>query len=58
VIEQNAARAELAHCLSVVAHEEHRASFTSDVFHLAEAFLLERRVADSEHFVDEKNLGL
>ena len=35
-----------------------RAALARDVAHLAEALLLERRVADRQHLVDEQDLGL
>ena len=58
VLEQNAAGAKLANCLRVVADEENSPTFAGDVFHLAEAFLLKRSIADGEHFIDEKNFRL
>ena len=42
-----------------MADEEHGASFFArHLAHLAEAFLLERRVANGEHFVDDENFRI
>ena len=42
----------------VVADEQHRPALAHDVAHLPEALLLERRVADGEHLVDDQDLRL
>ena len=57
-LEQYSPSAELSNRLSVVRNEEHGPSLLRHIFHLAEAFLLERGVTDGENFVDEKYLGL
>ena len=49
---------QLAYRLQLVADEQDRAAVAADVAHLAEALLLERGVADGEHFVDDQDLGL
>ena len=41
-----------------MADEEDGAAPAGDVAHLAEALLLERRVADRQHLVDEQDLRL
>ena len=38
--------------------EEHGAAAACDVFHLAEALLLERGVPNRENFIDKENLRL
>ncbi len=57
-VKKHASLGERTHRRQVVAHEEDRAARRRDVAHLAEALLLELRVADGEHLVDEQDLGL
>src|ERR1051325_2843557 len=57
-VKEDAARAERAHRLEVVADEEDGPPFAGDVADLAQALLLERGVADGEHFVDQKDLRI
>ena len=42
----------------VVADEEDGAAVAADLVHLAQAFLLESRISDREHLVDDKDFGL
>ena len=42
----------------VVADEQDRPALLADVVHLAQALVLERRVADRQHLVDEQDLRL
>ena len=42
----------------VVTHEQHGAVLPRHIADLAEAFLLERRIADRQDLVDEQDLGL
>ena len=59
VDELDRARAQARHRAHVVTHEEHRAAVAgSDFLHLAEAALLELRVAHRQDFVDDEQLGL
>jgi hypothetical protein len=58
-IQQNRSRTERLNGVDVVADEKHRAAIgAGDRSHLAEALLLEFRVADREYLVDDQNLGL
>src|SRR5512141_2109159 len=58
MFQQDAPGTQLTNRLCVVAHKENRPAVAGNVFHFAETFLLERGVTDSEHFVNEQDLGL
>ena len=58
LLEQDRPGAEAPHRGEVVADEDDGATLLRDVAHLAEALLLELRVADGEHLVDEQDLRL
>ena len=51
-------RAEGSHRLHVVTDKQHRPTLSGDALHLTETLLLERRVTDREHFVDDQDLRL
>ena len=56
-IDPDSASAQTTNLIHLVAHEQNRPALR-DVAHLAEAFLLERSVADGEDFVHEQDFGL
>ena len=56
-IEQHGSLAEAPHRAEVVADEQHGPAVARHVAHLAQALLLEFRVADGEHLVDQQDLG-
>jgi hypothetical protein len=57
-VDQQRARAQPRDRRHVVAHEQHRPPVARDVAHLAEALLLERRVSDREHLVEDEDVRL
>jgi hypothetical protein len=57
-VEQQDAAAQAADGRHVVAHEQNRPAVAGGIAHLPEALLLERRVTDGEHLVDDQDLGL
>ena len=57
-VEQQRARAQLAHAGQVVADEEHRAAFVPEILHAAQAAVAEMQVADRQHLVDDQDLRL
>ena len=57
-LEQHGAVAEPAHRRHVVGHEQHGGARLADALELVEALLLEGRVADREHLVDQQDLGV
>src|SRR5205807_4014849 len=57
--EQNASRAKMAYRVDVMANEHDGAAlFRHHVVHFTETFFLKLGVADSEHFVDQKNFRI
>ena len=54
LLQHHCMRAEAAHGIEVVADEDDGTSFPCHITHLAKAALLKRRIADSEHLVNEE----
>ena len=57
-LEQHRAVAEAVHRAHVVGDEQDRLARLADAHELVEALLLERRVADREHLVDQQDVGV
>ena len=58
VLEQHRAVAEALDHRHVVGHEDDRAALVAQAAELVEALLLEGRVADGEHLVDQQHVGV
>ena len=58
LVEQHRAVAEALDRAHVVGHEQDRAALALEPLELVEALLLEARVADREHLVDQQDLGV
>ncbi len=54
----DAARAQILYGRHVVRHEQHGPSPATQILHRADAFLLERGVANRQHLIDDEHVGL